>query len=512
MSISLNSNSQATQHALSFSSKMKLNQDSTLRMSSGKRIVNSYDDAGQLSVSAKTNSHYKAETHLVQSLSNSLSFLDTQKGLLENVASILSKFSSLRTNYENPSFTEGVNENYDKIFKELQRELKAISRQKFNHISIFSDQMPKTLFGDAIGLDRIQQSSDAMNIDDTISLTRWGIYRDLSVSLESGDPLPDEFGTDPPRDLLVFALSDESTGSLSYDYESNPGKGRELFLNDVNNWVEFTGSEETNLDAKIALMRVEEGDYGKQLLPDGVELPGFAELFEEPVFPRDGGTIDDLIKVNEGFDSLKNAFLSMTNDGSQLPRGLAVFVDNTGSMKYEDVDGAAQNFMEWIRINYSEVATHPVTKNSGQWNNGIYFNSDEQWIGQSLNAIKDLLSDPDFPVDDGSLNNDTSGVKGLLDVSYSLKDFDQGELLAFQEKISSALAQNGAEFQAVKFAVDNLQNLRSIRFNAFSNSDATDYSTESTRLIKNQFLIEGGATLLNKFKNLTATALTVLEA
>jgi flagellin-like hook-associated protein FlgL len=129
MSISLNSNSQATQHALSFSSKMKLNQDPTLRMSSGKRIVNSYDDAGQLPVSAKTNSHYKAETHLVQSLSNPLSFLDTQKGLLGNVASILSKFSSLRTNYENSSFTEGVNENYDKIFKELQRELKAISRQ-----------------------------------------------------------------------------------------------------------------------------------------------------------------------------------------------------------------------------------------------------------------------------------------------------------------------------------------------------------------------------------------------
>ena len=67
MSISLNSNSQATQHAMSFSSKVKLNQDSTMRLSSGIRLVNSYDDAGQLSVSAKTNSHYKAETHLVQS-------------------------------------------------------------------------------------------------------------------------------------------------------------------------------------------------------------------------------------------------------------------------------------------------------------------------------------------------------------------------------------------------------------------------------------------------------------
>ena len=81
----------------------------------------------------------------------------------------------------------------------------------------------------------------------------------------------------------------------------------------------------------------------------------------------------------------------------------------------------------------------------------------------------------------------------------------------FLERVSDALAKNGAETQAAQFAIDEIANLSALRSQAASRSIDTDYSTESTRLIKNQFLIEGGATLLNKFKDLNATALTVLK-
>lgn len=53
MSMSLNSNYQATQHALSFSSKMKLNQDSKPCVSTGKRMAIAYDANRQLSLFVK---------------------------------------------------------------------------------------------------------------------------------------------------------------------------------------------------------------------------------------------------------------------------------------------------------------------------------------------------------------------------------------------------------------------------------------------------------------------------
>lgn len=53
MSMSLNSNYQATQHAFSFSSKMKLNQDSKPCLSSGKRIAIAYDANRQLPLLVK---------------------------------------------------------------------------------------------------------------------------------------------------------------------------------------------------------------------------------------------------------------------------------------------------------------------------------------------------------------------------------------------------------------------------------------------------------------------------
>ena len=86
-----------SQHSLQLGRRIKASQDSTLRMSSGIRIVNPYDDAGELSVSSKINSSAEAGVHIGRQMLNSLSFLNTQKGLLENVSSILSKVLDLRT-------------------------------------------------------------------------------------------------------------------------------------------------------------------------------------------------------------------------------------------------------------------------------------------------------------------------------------------------------------------------------------------------------------------------------
>ena len=236
-------------------------------------------------------------------------------------------------------------------------------------------------------------------------------------------------------------------------------------------------------------------------------MPDFAKLYE--VLPRDGGDPDNATSVSTGVDVLSSAFLDMTNNGTQLPKGIGIFVDDTGSLGYGFVDGAVQGFTQWVRDNYPEVAVHPVTKNDGNWNNGIYMIQDG-WIQQSINAIQDLLDDPEFPVNEGETTPQGPVVKSLFENSFNLPDYNISELVSFQEAIMSALAQNAAEIQAVQFAYDDIRNLSAIRSNAASTSQGTDYSTESTRLVKSKLLIEGGASLLNKFKDLTATALRVL--
>lgn len=503
MSISLKSNSIGTQHALALGYRATAFQNSTIRMSSGLKNINPYDNAGQLSASTRMDANSRAGIHLGNQLLNSLSFLETQKGFLENVSSILSKITTLRTSYNNSFMSELDKKGYAETFNELQLELSVIAKKKFNDISIFSERSTGGLFDTSYPTDKLSQQSDAVNTTDSVGITRWSLSQKLSVDIEVQPVVEDDVTIEPPGDLIAFAISDESDGT----YLGSPVK-EQSFADDLSNWSNFVGSDGRNIDAKIALVRAEEAGFGKSLIPPGEEMPDFAKLYE--VLPRDGGSPDNAALVSTGIDVLSSAFLDMTNNGTQLPKGIGIFVDDTGSLGYQFVDGAVQGFTQWVRDNFPEVAVHPVTKNDGNWNNGIYMISDERWIQQSINAIQDLLDDPDFPVNEGEPTPQGPVVKSLFDNSFNLPDYNISELVSFQEAITSALAQNAAEIEAVQFAYDDISNLSAIRSNAASISEGTDYSTESTRLIKSQFLIEGGASLLNKFKDLTATALKVL--
>lgn len=494
-----------TEHSLQLAHRIKVSQDSTLRMSSGLRIVNPYDDAGQLSVSGRMDSSSRAGMHLGNQLLNSLSFLETQKGYLEKVSSILTRITKLRTSFNNSLMSVTDKNGYAEAFKELQLELSVIAEKKFNDISIFSQRAMSGLFESSLSADKLFQQSDALNTSDNVGITRWSLLNDLSVDIEVQPGAKDDETVKSPGDLIAFAISDESDGTYIGSAEDEA-----VFTNDLTNWANFVGEGGRNIDAKIALIRAEEGFFGKSLIPPGEKMPDFAKLYE--VLPRDGGSSDKADLVSDGVDLLSSAFLDMTDNGTQLPKGIGVFVDDTGSLGYEHVDGAVQGFMQWVRDSFPDVAVHPVTKNDGNWNDGVYMISNERWIQQSINAIQDLLDDPDFPVSEGEVEQHSTVVKSLFDNTFNLSDFSISELEGFQQAITNALAQNGAEIQSVQFAHDEISNLSAIRFNASSSSQATDYSTESIRLMRNQFLIEGGATLLQKFKNLNATALTVLGA
>jgi flagellin-like hook-associated protein FlgL len=311
----------------------------------------------------------------------------------------------------------------------------------------------------------------------------------------------------------------------------------------LENWENWVSDQDINI--KIAAVVTQQSlsrdsfyggtKDGGPLLPkelkEETDLPSFVSSFRGMV--RESGG-QDPYSEELAVEFLKNAFLDVTKNGTNLPKAVGFFVDNSGSQQFTQVNQAVFRFKEWINDNYGpagggRVLTSSVTDSeylsdiegesakSGMgktgWVNGVWMAGYEDWIEQSRAAIENLIS-LDGDIKD-SLDNEPISVpnyKGLLDDTYSLKDFSVDELEVFLERVSDALAQNGAETQAAQFAIDEIANLSALRSQAASRSIDTDYSTESTRLIKNQFLIEGGAVLLNKFKNLTATALTVLGA
>jgi flagellin-like hook-associated protein FlgL len=396
------------------------------------------------------------------------------------------------------------------------------------------------LIGESIGLDKITQQSDALNTSDNIGISRWGIFRDLSVNLSNEDNLPEGAEVSLSNDFLAFTFTDESRSSSLWRayYDDLP-----RYQKDLENWENWVSDQ--NLNIKIAAVVTQQSlsrdsffggtKDGGPLLPkelnEETDLPSFVSSFRGMV--RESGG-QDPYSEEVAVEFLKNAFLDITKNGIDLPKAVGFFVDNSGSQQFTQINQAVFKFKEWIEDNYGpsgggRVLTSSVTDSkylsdpegetasSGAgvtgWVNGVWMAGYEDWIEQSRAAIENLISlDGDIKdtLDNEPVND--SGYKGLLDNTYSLNDFSIDELEVFLERVSDALAQNGAETQAAQFAIDEIASLSAFRSHAASRSIDTDYSIESTRLIKNQFLIEGGAALLSKFKDLNATALTVLGA
>jgi len=140
-----------------------------------------------------------------------------------------------------------------------------------------------------------------------------------------------------------------------------------------------------------------------------------------------------------------------------LPDAFGIFVDNSGSLKFNEVDSPAQDMMSWVQNEYGgQVAIS--SENGGDWRNGIFLASDEEWIARSQEAVESMLADPDFNVlvEDGSLDQSESGVKGLIDPVYSIADFDQEELQMFLEKCTEAISVNAAEQERFQSEYDEL--------------------------------------------------------
>jgi flagellin len=137
MSVVINTNYAATVASNNLAASNSMLQRSLNRLSSGSKIVNPSDDAGGLAVSMKLSAAAKRSGAAATNIGNSVSFLQTQDGVLKVAGKVLDRMSELKTLYTDPTKNADDKANYDAEFTQLTNQLESLTSEKFNGVSLF---------------------------------------------------------------------------------------------------------------------------------------------------------------------------------------------------------------------------------------------------------------------------------------------------------------------------------------------------------------------------------------
>ncbi|MFM8758046.1 MAG: flagellin, partial [Methylophilaceae bacterium] len=141
--ISVNINPAASGAGLNLGKANDALQKSLSRLSSGRRIVNSSDDAGGLAVSMKMAAAQRRTDATGVNLQNIRSYLETQDGAFTVADKVLSRMSELTTLARDITKNGGDVENYDKEFVNLKEQMRSLATEKFNGVGLFFDGLVK---------------------------------------------------------------------------------------------------------------------------------------------------------------------------------------------------------------------------------------------------------------------------------------------------------------------------------------------------------------------------------
>jgi flagellin len=137
MSVVINTNAAATLAANNLAASNAMLQKSLNRLSSGSRIVSPADDAGGLAVSMKLSAAARRSGAAATNVSNAISLLQTQDGVLQVASKVLSRIGELKTLYGDPTKNASDRANYDAEFSGLQAQLVALNSETFNGGTLF---------------------------------------------------------------------------------------------------------------------------------------------------------------------------------------------------------------------------------------------------------------------------------------------------------------------------------------------------------------------------------------
>jgi len=235
MPIVVNTNAAATTAAFNLSKNHANLSKSLARLSSGNRITQPAEDAGGLAVAYKLDSSMRRTEAVLNNHQNALSFLQVQDGALETIGSVVSRMAELRTMAADITKNTDDIENYSKEFRELQSQLKQLSLEKFNGISLFAIQnhggitAASSAAATATGGKTLQQTLSAGDAKDIYSyqlLTHpSGVAEEGSISLNvvNLEFVTSLGGLGAAGNSLMMANGNETTDIATVDIETFTG-------------------------------------------------------------------------------------------------------------------------------------------------------------------------------------------------------------------------------------------------------------------------------------------------
>ncbi len=137
MSVVINSNFAATVASNNLAASNNNLQKSLNRLSSGSKIVTPSDDAGGLAVAMKLSAAARRSGAALNNIGNTVSFLQTQEGVMKVTSKILDRLGELATLYTDPTKGTSDKANYNTEFTALSAELTKLGSETFNNIGLF---------------------------------------------------------------------------------------------------------------------------------------------------------------------------------------------------------------------------------------------------------------------------------------------------------------------------------------------------------------------------------------
>ncbi len=190
MPITVNRNTTATLASFNLSRANDLLRHSLAKLSSGNRIIRASDDAGGLAVAYKMESSLKRTEAVRINVQNGLSFLQVQDGALKVIGKLLDRMSELRTYSDDITKSSPDTENYSKEFVELQQQLHQIAREKFNGISLFTNNNGGLTDYDGDGINEhaltLLTTASGVAADGYVSVTQVNLQDILTVTDSKG--------------------------------------------------------------------------------------------------------------------------------------------------------------------------------------------------------------------------------------------------------------------------------------------------------------------------------------
>ncbi len=212
MSVVINTNSAATSAAYNLSNTNVNLQRSLNRLSSGSRINSSADDAGGLAVSMKMSASIRRTDATSANVNNSLSFLQTQDGVLKTADKILNRMSELATLAQDVTKAPSDLALYDTELSQLKGQLNLMVGEEFNGISLFDAGASAGSAGlDVASTLTVVTSHDG---DQTVGITQVDLeFISASVGTAAGDgmDISSNAGAQTAVDTIQTAIQNLAT-------------------------------------------------------------------------------------------------------------------------------------------------------------------------------------------------------------------------------------------------------------------------------------------------------------